>query len=81
MKGHKLTDGLSEVIKFLMTNEPRFRYAVFYLPLASAIGAFILHWLVFDRTLSQSLYASIFMFFLYQLFGLGYEAKKRGKLR
>jgi len=80
MKEHNNENNLSQFLKFLTIDEPRFRKAVLYLPLVAAICGFVLNWLVLDKTFSESLFVSAFIFLLICFIGLIYEAIKRRNL-
>jgi uncharacterized membrane protein len=81
MKEHKKENNLAQFFKFLTTDDLRFRKAVLYSPFITAIFSFFLNWLVFDKSLSESLFASAFIFLLICFIGLVYEATKRRNLR
>jgi hypothetical protein len=81
MKERKNENSLGHFFKFLMTDDLRFRRAVFRLPLSTAIGSFALNWLILGKGLKESLGISAFIFLLLCFTGLVYEAAKRRNLR
>lgn len=81
MKERKNENHLAQFFKFLTTDDLRFRKAVLYSPFVTAICSFVLNWLVFDKSFSESLFASAFIFLLICFIGLVSEATRRRNLR
>ena len=76
-----MTQGkLAHFIEFLKTNDRVFRYTVFYFPAATAIGVFLIRWLIRGEGIFESFITAILFFPLPCIFGLMIEAKRRGKL-
>lgn len=75
MKSNKLT----KFYEFLLTDDRDFRQGVFHIPLTVAIGMFLLQWLVRDRSIKESLFASAFIFLLVCFIGLVSRAFERGR--
>ena len=72
---------LVQFLRFLTRDDRLFRKVLLRFPLATALGSFILNWLVLDKGLSKSLSASAFIFLLTCFIGLIGEIMRRGKLR
>jgi len=74
MKEYKDKKTSAQFFKSSATDGTRLRNAVLYSPFVTAIGSFILNWLVLNKNLSASLIAAAFVFLLVCFIGLGYEA-------
>jgi hypothetical protein len=81
MKGDKNASSLAQFFKFLTTDDLRFRKAVLWSPFVTAVCAFILNWLVLDKSFSESSFASAFVFLIICFIGLVYEVTRRRNLR